>query len=149
MKKYFFFTLLLAISQFGFAQSKDDKAKAEVEAVERQRFEAQVKKDYAVLEKILADDLVYVHSSGKSDTKASFIASIKEGKSVYNKIDVEEIVIRPYNNQKAAIINGVINVTQNPVDGKPTYLHLRYTVVYVKNKGKGWQLVTWQSLRLP
>lgn len=149
MKKYLIFTLLLAISQFGFAQSKNDKAKAEVEAVERQRFEAQVKKDYAVLEKILADDLVYVHSSGKSDTKASFIASIKDGKSVYNKIDVEEMVIRPYNNQKAAIINGVINVTQNPVEGKPTYLHLRYTVVYIKNKGKGWQLVTWQSLRLP
>jgi ketosteroid isomerase-like protein len=149
MKKYFFFTLLLAISQFSFAQSKNDKAKAEVEAVERQRFEAQVKKDYAALEKILADDLLYVHSNGKSDTKASFIASIKEGKSVYNKIDVEEMVVRPYNNQKAAIINGVINVTQNPVDGKPTYLHLRYTVVYIKNKGKGWQMVTWQSLRLP
>jgi ketosteroid isomerase-like protein len=149
MKKYFFFTLLLAISQFGFAQSKNDRAKAEVESVERQRFEAQVKKDFTALEKILADDLLYVHSSGKSDTKTSFMTSIKERKSVYNKVDVEEIMVRPYNNQKAAIVNGVINITQNPVDGKPTYLHLRYTVVYIKNKGKGWQMVTWQSLKLP
>lgn len=148
MKKYILFTLVLTISQFGFAQTKNDKAKAEVESFERQRFEAQVKKDYTFLEKVLADDLLYVHSSGKSDTKTSFITSIKEGKSVYNKVDVEEIMVRPYNNQKAAVVNGVINITQNPVDGKPTFLHLRYTVVYIKNKGKGWQLVTWQSLKL-
>ena len=148
MKKYILFTLVLTISQFGFAQTKNDKAKAEVESFERQRFEAQVKKDYTFLEKVLADDLLYVHSSGKSDTKTSFITSIKEGKSVYNKVDVEEIMVRPYNNQKAAVVNGVINITQNPVDGRPTFLHLRYTVVYIKNKGKGWQLVTWQSLKL-
>ncbi len=148
MKKYLVFVLLLAISQLGFTQTKNDKAKAEVESLERQRFEAQVNKNFTFLEKVFADDLFYVHSNGKSDTKTSYINSIREGKSVYAKIDVEEIVVRPYNNQKAAVVNGVINITQPPVDGKSNILHLRYTVVYIKNKGKGWQLVTWQSLKL-
>ena len=152
MKNYILCALLLAISQLSMAQNSIDKkqvaAKSEVEALERQRFEALVKKDYAFLEKVFADDLLYVHSSGKSDNKATYINSIKEGKSNYAKIDVEEIAVRPYNNQKAAVVNGVVNITQSPVDGKSNMLHLRYTVVYIKNKGKGWQLVTWQSLKL-
>ena len=152
MKNYILFTFLLTISQLSMAQNPIDKkqvaAKSEVESLERQRFEAQVKKDYAFLEKIFADDLLYVHSSGKSDSKVTYINSIKEGKSLYDKIDVEEITVRPYNNQKTAVVNGVVNITQTPVGGKTNMLHLRYTVVYIKNKGKGWQLVTWQSLKL-
>ena len=152
MKNYILFTFLLAISQLSMAQNPIDKkqaaAKSEVESLERQRFEALVKKDYAFLEKVFADDLFYVHSSGKSDNKVTYINSIKEGKSLYDKIDVEEITVRPYNNQKTAVVNGVINITQSPVGGKTNMLHLRYTVVYIKNKGKGWQLVTWQSLKL-
>ena len=147
MKNYILFTFLLAISQLSMAQNPIDKkqaaAKSEVESLERQRFE-----DYAFLEKIFADDLLYVHSSGKSDSKVTYINSIKEGKSLYDKIDVEEITVRPYNNQKTAVVNGVVNITQTPVGGKTNMLHLRYTVVYIKNKGKGWQLVTWQSLKL-
>lgn len=148
MKKYILFTLLLIISQLGISQSKIEKAKAEIEALERQRFDAQVKKDYAFLEKVFADDLIYTHSGGKQDNKTSYINSIKEGKSVYDKIDVESIIVRPYANNQTAVVNGVITITQPPVDGKSVLLHLKYAVVYVKNKGKGWQLVMWQSLKL-
>jgi ketosteroid isomerase-like protein len=152
MKKLLLFVLLLATSQVTFAQSKAEKrqatAKAEVEALERQRFAAQVTKDYAFLEKVYADDLLYTHSGGKQDTKETYIKSIKEGKSVYDKIEVENITIRPYNNQKAAVVNGVILITQPTADGKTTTLHLRYAVVYIKNKEHGWQLVMWQSLKL-
>ena len=153
MKKLVFFLLLLSISQLTFAQSRAEKrqtaAKAEVEAAERQRFKAQVSKDFDFLEKVFADDLIYTHSGGKIDSKETYINSIKEGKSVYNAIDVEELRIRTYNNEKSAVVNGTIMITQPPVDGKPTLLHIRYAVVYIKNEGKGWQLVMWQSLKLP
>ena len=148
MKKYIIFAFLLTISQFSFAQSKIEKAKAEVETMERQRFDAQVKKDFAFLDKVFADDLIYTHSNGKQDTKTSYIASIKEGKSVYDKIEIENLTIRPYANCNTAVVNGMINITQPAAEGKTTTLHLRYAVVYVKNKGKGWQLVMWQSLKL-
>ena len=124
MKKAFLFIILLATSQVTFAQSKFEKkqatAKAEVEALERQRFTAQVGKNFDVLGKIFADDLIYTHSNGKIDSKETYINSIKEGKSVYDKIDVEELRIRPYNDQKSAVVNGTIMITQPPVDGKPT-----------------------------
>ena len=152
MKKTFLFIVLLATSQVIFAQSKFEKkqavAKSEVEALERQRFAAQVSKDFDFLGRVFADDLIYTHSGGKIDSKETYINSIKEGKSVYDKIEVEELRIRPYNDQKSAVVNGTIMITQPPVDGKPTLLHIRYAVVYVKNKAHGWQLVMWQSLKL-
>ncbi|CAH0993916.1 hypothetical protein EMA8858_00021 [Emticicia aquatica] len=142
MKKTLIIALLLIFGQTAFAQN----TKADVEALERQRFAAQVSKDYDFLEKIFADDLVYTHSSGKQDNKTTYIASIKEGKSVYNKIDVEEIVVRDYG--KMAVVNGKIMIEQPSADGKTVLLHLRYVVVYAKNGKKGWQLNTWQSLKL-
>ena len=152
MKKLLFLLLLTSISQLTFAQSKAEKrqaaAKAEVEASERQRFKAQVSKDYDFLGKVFADDLIYTHSGGKIDSKETYINSIKEGKSAYDAIDVEELRIRTYNDEKAAVVNGTIMITQPTADGKTTLAHIRYAVVYVKNKGKGWQLVMWQSLKL-
>jgi hypothetical protein len=152
MKKLIVFIAFLTLSQGGFAQGKFEKkqaaAKTEVEALERQRFVAQVDKNFDFLGKVFADDLIYTHSNGKIDSKETYINSIKEGKSVYNKIDVEELRIRPYNDQKAAVVNGTITITLPPVDGKPNLAHLRYSVVYVKSKANGWQLVMWQSLKL-
>lgn len=142
MKKILILALSLIIGQTALAQS----TKADVEALERKRFAAQVSKDFDFLEKVFADDLVYTHSSGKQDNKTTYIASIKDGKSVYDKIDIEEIIVRDYG--KTAVVNGKVAITQGTASGKPTILPLRYTVVYNKNGKKGWQLNTWQSLKL-
>lgn len=132
---------LLTLTSYGFAQTADEKAVMEAE---KQRFEAQVARKYDVLEKVLADDLIYTHSSGNTDGKQSFIQSLREGKSLYDAIDVKEQKVRVYG--KTAVVNGVafMKVTSN---GQTNDLRLRYTDVYVKN-GKQWQMVTWQSLRL-
>ena len=118
----------------------------EVEALERQRFAAQVSKDYAVLEKAFADDLIYTHSSGKQNTKTEYLQSIRDGKSQYDKIDVETITVRAYNDGKTAVVNGTILITlPNKPDGTANLAHLKYVVVQVKDKKKGWQVVLWQS----
>jgi ketosteroid isomerase-like protein len=142
MKKILILALSLIIGQTAFSQN----TKADIEALERKRFAAQVSKDFDFLEKVFADDLVYTHSSGKQDNKTTYIASIKEGKSVYNKIDVEEIIVRTYG--KTAVVNGKILIEQPAPEGKTVSIHLRYVVVYNKNGKKGWQLNTWQSLKL-
>lgn len=117
----------------------------EVEALERQRFEAQVKKDYAFLEKVFADDLVYTHSNGKQNNRQEYIQSIRDGKSQYDKIDVETLNVRAYNDGKTAVVNGTILITLPPKDGQPNLAHLKYVVVQIKDKKHGWQVVLWQS----
>lgn len=141
--------LLLALPLLSFAQAANQKGLdtvKEVEALERQRFEAQVKKDYAVLEKAFADDLVYTHGDGHQNNKAEYIQSIKDGKSQYGKIDVEALNVRLYNDAKTAVVNGSIFIT-SPVkpDGSTSVAHIKYVVVQIKDKKKGWQVVLWQA----
>ncbi|MBC6605577.1 nuclear transport factor 2 family protein [Hymenobacter sp. BT188] len=126
-----------------------DAAK-QVEALERQRFAAQVKKDYALLDKFFGEDLVYTHSNGKQDNKTSYIQSIRDGKSVYDKIDVEAVNVRAYNDGQTAVVNGTITITSPPKpDGQLNIAHLKYVVVQVKDPKKGWQVVLWQSQKQP
>ncbi|SNR34816.1 nuclear transport factor 2 family protein [Hymenobacter mucosus] len=143
--------LWLALPILAFAQSKNDVAAVkQVEALERQRFEAQVKKDYTILEKVFADDLVYTHSNGKQNNKQEYIQSIRDGKSQYDKIDVETLNVRAYNDGKAAVVNGTITITlPNKPDGTPNLAHLKYVVVQIKDPKKGWQVVLWQSQKQP
>ena len=140
----YFLAFALLFSFVGVqAQSADEKA---VVAAEKAGFEAQVSKNTDALNQLLADDLVYVHSSGNVDTKQSYIQSIKEGNSTYNSIDVQEQKVRLYG--KTAIINGICYIKRPLVDGKNSDLKLRYTDAYVK-KGGRWQMVAWQSFRMP
>lgn len=127
------------------AAERNAAAAREVEALERQRFAAQVSKDYAFLEKAFANDLVYTHASGKQNGKTDYLQSIRDGKSVYDKIDVENINVRAYNGGTAAVVNGQITIYQpNKPDGTPNVAHLKYVTVQIKNP-QGWQVVLWQS----
>ncbi|MGI4870931.1 MAG: nuclear transport factor 2 family protein [Janthinobacterium lividum] len=141
--------LLLALPLCSFAQKankKDAAAAQEVEKLERQRFAAQVSKDYAFLDKSFGDDLIYTHSNGKQNNKTEYVQSIRDGKSVYDKIDVENLNVRGYNDGKTAVVNGQIVIYQpNKPDGTPNIAHLKYTVVQIKDPKKGWQVVLWQS----
>ncbi|SHL78347.1 nuclear transport factor 2 family protein [Hymenobacter psychrotolerans] len=154
MKRLLTFALLLLLGVAAFAQATDNKkdqaAAKEVEALERQRFEAQVKKDYPLLEKLFADDLVYTHANGKQNNKTEYLQSIRDGKSVYDKIEVQALNVRAYNDGKTAVVNGTIIITQpNKPDGTPNVAHLKYVVVQVKDAKKGWQVVLWQSQKQP
>ena len=55
----------------------------EILALENRRIEAMLKGDVQTLEEILADDLIYTHTTARLDNKASFIDAVKTGKSVY------------------------------------------------------------------
>ena len=118
----------------------------EVEALERQRFAAQVSKDFAFLEMAFADDLIYTHSNGHQDDKTTYLQSIRSGQSLYNHIEVEALNVRVYNDGLAAVVNGALLITlANNPDGTPNFTHLKYAVVQVKHPEKGWQVVLWLS----
>jgi hypothetical protein len=134
----------------GTSAQRNAAAAQEVEQLERQRLNAQVKKDYAFLEKAFADDLVYTHSGGKQNNKAKYIQSIRDGHSLYDKIDVENINVRAYNGGMTAVVNGQIVIYQpNKPDDTPNVAHLKYVTVQIRAPKKGWQVVLWQSQKQP
>ncbi len=133
----------------GFAQNATfgsaNDAEKEVRQLEMRRFELTVQKNTKELAEILADDLTYTHSNGLLDGKEQLLESLNSGKTLYQSIQSEEIKVRILG--ETAIINGIaaMRVWSN---GQTNNLHLRYTDVYAKRNGK-WQLITWQSTRLP
>jgi uncharacterized protein (TIGR02246 family) len=117
----------------------------EIEAVERARFAAWVKGDVAEIAPLLADDLVYCHSSGVCESKTELLKAMGSGNTVYRSIDVLEM--RPRNADGAVIVNGkaAIEVESR---GNPLAFTLVYTDVYVKRDGR-WLLASWQSTQVP
>lgn len=138
---------VLSISTATAQTAQDKAAEKEVAALERKRFDAQVKKDYPYLEKVFADDLVYTHGSGLRNNKTEYIQSIRDGKSKYGKIDVDDLKVRAYNDGKAAVVDGLITISQlqPKADGTPDVAHIKYVVVQIKDPKKGWQVVEWQA----
>jgi ketosteroid isomerase-like protein len=118
----------------------------EIEQLERRRFDAQIARDLPTLAAIFADDLIYTHSNGHQDGKASYLASIESGQSRYDKVDIESITVRPYNDDHTAIVNALIQIDLGPgPDGQPSFTRIKYVVVYIKDNAKGWQLVLWHA----
>jgi hypothetical protein len=133
---------MIQISMFCSAQSA---LKTKVLDTEKERFAALVTKNYAALEKTLSDELVYIHSNGSMDTKASFIQSLKDGTRSYDDIKIEKADVRIYH-RKTGIITGECTYFRKTKEGSDNNLLLRYTSVYVKKK-KQWQQVSWQSFK--
>jgi len=55
----------------------------EILALEDKRYAAKCNGDFTALEAMLHDELLYTHSSGLTDTKATLLASLRSGKTKY------------------------------------------------------------------
>lgn len=113
--------------------------------LDKKRMDATGQKDVATLNELLADDLIYTHSSARQDTKQSLIGAMQSGQTVYTAVVPSEVKAQDCGN--AVVLTGIarISVLSN---GKPNSFGVRFTDVYANRNGK-WQMVVWQSTRLP
>lgn len=103
--------------------------------------------DYAMLDKFLADDLTYTHSTGASDTKATYIQKMKDGKMRYFKAEyVAEPRVQVLGKDSAITI-GKVNVVTLGANGAQSPATLAFLHVFVKRHGQ-WQLVAHQSAKV-
>jgi ketosteroid isomerase-like protein len=113
--------------------------------LDRKRMAAMAQKDVATLRTLLADDLIYTHSSARLDTKQSLIGAMESGATVYTGVDPSDVVAQDLGD--AVVLTGTCRI-QVSSNGKANAFTVRFTDVYA-NKGGNWQMVTWQSTRLP
>jgi len=113
--------------------------------LDKKRMQAMAAKDIATLDALLADDLVYTHSSARLDTKHSLIANMKSGATVYSAVEPSQV--RAQDLGDAVILTGVARIKVS-ANGKDLDFRVRFTDAYAKRSGR-WQMVTWQSTRLP
>jgi ketosteroid isomerase-like protein len=112
--------------------------------LDRQRMTAMAEKDIAALNKLLAEDLIYTHSSARLDTKKSLIGAMESGATLYTSVEPSEVVAQDLGD--AVVLTGIAAISVNS-GGNPNSFRVRFTDVYA-NKGGQWQMVTWQSTRL-
>ena len=133
--------LVMALSLPAFAGSaKPDDEKA-VLAAEKQYAEAMVKRDVAVLEKLLGDDLSYTHSNVLMETKADVIKGITSGRTNYKAIEFKTTKVRQYGN---TVVTNHEMIFAQPARTNRVFV----TMVWAK-QGGGWQMVQRQATRLP
>jgi hypothetical protein len=76
----------------------------EVLEADDRRFDAMRKQDWPALEASLADDLVYVHSTARRETKAEHVGNLRPGKPYYRGIAPRERSARVFGD--VGVVNG-------------------------------------------
>jgi ketosteroid isomerase-like protein len=113
--------------------------------LDRKRMTAMAQKDIATLNELVADDLVYTHSSARLDTKQSLIGNMESGSTVYTSVVPSNVKAQDLGD--TVVLTGECRISVNS-GGRPNSFGVRFTDVYA-NRGGRWQMVTWQSTRLP
>jgi hypothetical protein len=104
-----------------------------------------LKADAAALEKLLGDELSYTHSNASVQNKAAFISDIKTGKIKYLSVEPTDQKARVFGTTAVVTGGASVHVIQN---GNDLTFKIRYTDTHVNRNGS-WQMVAWQSTRLP
>jgi hypothetical protein len=103
-----------------------------------------IKQDKALLEKYLADDMIYTHGGGKTESKAQYIASVTKGPSHYQSMTERDVRVRIYGG-KTAVLWGLVDV--QPAKGE--LYRVRTLEVYTQNDNGVWQMSQKESVRVP
>jgi hypothetical protein len=136
--------ILLACNARLFAQQNDERPR--LISLEKRRFELMIHHDTTQLSGLLADSLIYIHSSGIIDNKASLMKDIGSGHITYLFIIPEKVVASVDGNYawiygranvrfKLSTMTGTIDQYVSFVE---LYVHKRYQ----------WQLVMCHNARI-
>src|SRR5262249_154205 len=109
------------------------------------RYAAQTSRDFAALEQLLGDDLVYIHSSAINDNKASYIDTQRVGTVIYRTMRRSDVTVRTYGCLSIITRLGNFDVT---VKGEELAVQIRFHSIWAKRAG-GVQFVSWEATRVP
>lgn len=132
------------IASGGLYESGHESAKQSVLGFQSARLKAMIDADIDALERYLADDLTYSHSTGRTETKSEFLSTIESITIDYISVTPRDVEVRIYGD--VAVITGLSRM-QGAVGDRPVSFTIRFLDVS-KRVGDSWQLVAWQSVRL-
>ena len=119
--------------------------KAAILALETQRYQAMTSNSLDALAALFHDDMVYTHSSGLVDTKASYLDALRSGRTRYLEVDQLEQHVTLLGD--VALVRGAshieVDVTVNGEKVRKS-LDLRSLAVWTATPG-GWKFLAWQS----
>jgi ketosteroid isomerase-like protein len=140
------FLLVLSVAHHVVAASAPDlrAIEAEISRLDARRIEALLKADTKTLDQIYSDDLVYVHSGGKIDSKQPYLALLTSGNLNYvsQKYDPPARVVVA--GSETAFVTGRVTIELKSKTGQISQRVLATTTVYARSAA-GWKAVLYQS----
>jgi|APDOM4702015191_1054821.scaffolds.fasta_scaffold111057_1 uncharacterized protein (TIGR02246 family) len=134
--------LLISLSMLARAGTEDD-----VRAADDKRHQGLSTNNMELWTSVMADDVVYIHSSGIMDIgKDLLTAPFKKGELKIKSFAREVMRVRVINDSLAQVIGkGTPTVVRGD---KEMSFDLIYTSTWVKG-ADGWKMAHWQATRLP
>jgi hypothetical protein len=145
MKKLLCLLALFTLA-VGTLRAAEDKAIVAARAADDERLAATKAADPKRLDAIFSGDLRYAHSSGKVDTKASYVKSLTSKSTVYESFDYKErnfTVAAPGIGLMTG--RGLIHSANN---GQKVENDLNFLAVWREENGQ-WRFLAWQSNKVP
>ena len=134
----------MAVARFWVVKADDDMQ--QVMAAEQARVEALDSSNIPALQQIMADDVTYVHASGRVDTKASYLDAIRSGKLHYISWVAKKLQVRTVGS--AAVINGEYSVRVTDLRTQPDPFNIDIFILEMwAHRDARWQLIAYQSTR--
>ena len=117
----------------------------DVLAAEDERYRAMVDGDLPTLDRLLADEVSYAHSSGVRDSKEQYLAKLRSGYYDYHRIDhpVERVEVLG----DTAVVVGRMTADLT-VDGTRKTIDNLALAVWTRTDA-GWRLLAYAPTRLP
>jgi hypothetical protein len=115
-----------------------------IRGLERERFRAMVDGDGPSLDTLLGDNLSYVHTNGKRETKRQFIDGITAGRRRYRQIEVQSQEVLPVG-RETCVVTGRALIEMEANNGALLF-PIAYTAIHSCENGQ-WRLIAWQATR--
>lgn len=142
MKYLLSLLMMCSLVNTASAQTKDETAVAN--AIEALR-KAMIDPTKATLDKIASPKLMYGHSGGKVEDKATFMQTLLSGASDFVTIDLTEQKIAVTGS--TAVVHHKLSATSND-GGKPGTVQLYIMLTWAKEGGQ-WKLAGRQAVKVP
>ena len=145
MQSFALAAIALGIGQPALAEAPPSAGTSLIEFADR--FDsAQLHKDGPALERMIADDLVFITSSGKRQGKKEFIAGWTDPGDTYDPITLVDRVVTPLG-ADAGMVSAETTLSGTS-GGKKFSSRFRYTDTF-KRVGGEWRAVHIQVTRIP
>lgn len=116
----------------------------QIQAAERTRTEALKRQDTASLERLLAPDYIYIHASGRSEDKDTYLRAIGSGAFQWTGFHHVDTIVRPVA-ADTALMYGFVHATKQQAGEERTLL-FRSVSVWVRD-GDEWKLTFQQNAK--
>jgi hypothetical protein len=119
---------------------------SEILALDERRRHTLLAGDLLALQGLLADDLVYVHSTGACDRKNSYLAKLSSGSLQYLDLNFSDLQVQTL--QQAAVVSGRMAAVVSK-DGQRKNVASLFMTVWGCGVDGAWRLHAHQGTPLP